>query len=287
MTALPRQRTPVHGRLVASADGEFYHENLYDVLTLYKGGTMSMGTRFDNQTIIVTGAGSGIGKATAERLLDEGGRVIATDISAQRLEDLTASHPRAKLETLAGDICDETVIDGIVNLAGSHIDGLVNNAGITDGFLPNAEVDNATWDRVLAVNMTAVMKLSRAVLPVMLDAGKGSIVNVSSEAATRLAAGVAYTATKYAVIGITKNNAAFYTRKGVRTNAVLPGGVVTNIEAPFKSEYAMEVLGQAFSMAPAPASAEQLAAAITWLLSDDSANVSGSVVNSDGGWSAL
>jgi NAD(P)-dependent dehydrogenase (short-subunit alcohol dehydrogenase family) len=121
----------------------------------------------------------------------------------------------------------------------------------------------------------------------MLDAGKGSIVNVSSEAATRLAAGVAYTATKYAVIGITKNNAAFYTRKGVRTNAVLPGGVVTNIEAPFKSEYAMEVLGQAFSMAPAPASAEQLAAAITWLLSDDSANVSGSVVNSDGGWSTL
>ncbi|MCH4159863.1 SDR family NAD(P)-dependent oxidoreductase [Bifidobacterium sp.] len=248
---------------------------------------MSTGTRFNNQTIIVTGAGSGIGKATVTRLLQEGCTVIATDISAQRLTDFKAEQGNAPLETVAGDICDESVIQRIMEAAGPHIDGLVNNAGITDGFLPNAEVDNATWDRVIAVNLTAVMKLTRAVLPLMIDAGKGSIVNISSEAATRLAAGAAYTASKYAVIGLTKNNAAFYTRKGIRTNAVLPGGVATNIEAPFKSEYAMEVLGKAFSMAPAPASSEQLAAAITWLLSDDSANISGTVLNSDGGWSTL
>ncbi|MFT9110820.1 MAG: SDR family oxidoreductase [Bifidobacterium psychraerophilum] len=248
---------------------------------------MSANKRFEGKTVIVTGAGSGIGKATAARLINEGCSVVATDVSEDRLEEFKAEFPTADLKTVTGDICDDAVIQQIVGAADSPIDGLVNNAGIMDGFLPNAEVDDATWERVMAVNVTAVMKLTRAVLPIMIEHGSGSIVNVASEAATRLAGGISYTTSKYAVVGMTKNNAAFYSRKGVRTNAVLPGGVITNIQAPFKSEYAAEVLKGAFQVTPPPASPEQLAAAITWLLSDDSLNVSGAIMTSDGGWSTL
>jgi NAD(P)-dependent dehydrogenase (short-subunit alcohol dehydrogenase family) len=97
---------------------------------------------------------------------------------------------------------------------------------------------------VFAVNVTAVMRLTRAVLPIMLAAGGGAIVNVSSEASLRASAsGVAYTASKHAVNGITKSTAVFYKGDGIRANAVAPGGVVTHLEAPFKPEHAARVLG--------------------------------------------
>ena len=100
--------------------------------------------------------------------------------------------------------------------AGGRVDALANVAGIMDAFLPPAEVDDATWERVFAVNVTAVMRLTRAVLPMMLAAGGGSIVNVSSEASLRASAsGVAYTASKHAVNGITKSTAVFYKGNGV------------------------------------------------------------------------
>lgn len=92
------------------------------------------------------------------------------------------------------------------------------------------EVDDATWDRVFAVNVTAMMRLCRAALPVMLANGLGSIVNIASEGGLRgSAAGVAYTASKHAVIGLTTSTAAFCRSQGIRCNAVAPGGVHTNI----------------------------------------------------------
>ena len=123
----------------------------------------------------------------------------------------------------------------------------------------------------------------------MLAAGGGAIVNVSSEASLRASAsGVAYTAAEHAVNGITKSTAVCYKANGVRANAVAPGPVATNIEAPFKSEHAAGVLGPIMQTTiPPVASAGQLAATITWLLSDDASNVNGVVLPSDGGWSAL
>ena len=117
----------------------------------------------------------------------------------------------------------------------------------------------------------------------------GSIVNVSSEAGMRgSAAGTAYTTSKHAVIGFTKSTAFFYTPSGIRCNAVAPGAVATNIEAPFKSAFASERLGPFLHVTVPPvATAEELAAAITWLLSGDSANVSGAILASDGGWAAV
>jgi NAD(P)-dependent dehydrogenase (short-subunit alcohol dehydrogenase family) len=245
--------------------------------------------RFDGRTAVVTGAGSGIGRATALRLAREGARVVAVDIAADRLERLTAEAPDLDLVPVAADITSAEGVDAVVAAAGGRVDALANVAGIMDAFLPPAEVDDATWERVFAVNVTAVMRLTRAVLPLMLAAGGGAIVNVSSEASLRASAsGVAYTASKHAVNGLTKSTAVFYKGNGIRANAVAPGPVATNIEAPFKSEHAAGVLGPIMQTTIPPlATPEQLAATICWLLSDDASNVNGVIQPSDGGWSAI
>lgn len=245
--------------------------------------------RFAGRTAVVTGAGSGIGRATAVRLIHEGARVIATDVLPERLAELERELASNDLVTVAGDLASEDTVRSVLAEAAGRVDGLANVAGIMDGFLPSAEIDDAIWERVMAVNVTAVMRLTRAVLPLMLEAGSGSIVNVSSEAGLRgSAAGTAYTTSKHAVNGFTKSTAFFYTPQGVRCNAVAPGPVATNIEAPFSSPFAAERIGP-FLQANVPplATPDQQAAAITWLLSDDAANDSGVILASDGGWAAV
>lgn len=244
--------------------------------------------RFKDQTAIVTGAGSGIGRATVERLIKEGARVIATDVLPARLEQLAADLATDRLVTLAGDVTAQATSDALVSAANGRVDILANVAGIMDSFLPAAEVDDATWQRVFDVNVTAIMRLTRAVLPLMLAAGSGAIINVASEAGLRgSAAGAAYTTSKHAVIGYTKHTAFMYAPKGIRVNAVAPGAVITNIEAPMRSDWARDRIGPVMqAIMPAAAEAAKLAAAITWLASADSANVTGIVLASDGGWSA-
>ncbi len=245
--------------------------------------------RFEGKTAVVTGAGSGIGKAITTRLLAEGAKVVASDISSERLDALSSELGSESLVTVAGDVSSTDTIDAIMSAAGGAVDALANNAGIMDAFLPTAELTDEMWDRVMGVNVTGPMRLSRAVLPGMIERGSGAIVNTASEAGIRAgASGTAYTASKHAVIGLTKSTAFFYGPKGVRTNAVAPGAVATNIEAPFHSEWAAQRLGPIMQTTiPAPATPEQLAAAITWLLSDDAANVNGAVLMSDGGWSTV
>lgn len=249
--------------------------------------TTTASARFDRKTLIVTGAGSGIGRATAMRLIAEGARVVATDLSAERLADLKQERPDAII--VEGNITDGDTIARILRAVDHRVDGLANVAGIMDGFLPTHEIDDSVWERVLDVNLTAMMRLTRAVLPIMLAAGSGSIVNVGSEAGLRgSAAGTTYTTSKWAVHGFTKSTAFFYTPHGIRCNAVAPGATATNIEAPFLSAFAAERLGPLMqAMVPPVATADQLAAAITWLLSDDSANVSGAILADDNGWAAI
>jgi len=244
--------------------------------------------RFAGQTVIVTGAASGIGRATAARIAREGGRVVATDISAEKLAEFAASLPEADIVVVPGDITAQESVDAVVAAAGDRIDALANIAGINDDFSPLAETTDAMWHKVLAVNVTGPFLLSRAVLPAMLAAGRGSIVNVASEAALRgSASGNAYTTSKHAVIGLTKSAAVMYGRQGIRVNAVAPGGVATGIPFPAHvSEYGQERLGAFHGLIPSVATAEQLAASITFLLSDDGVNINGAVLASDGGWSA-
>ncbi len=245
--------------------------------------------RFAARKLIVTGAGSGIGKAVTERLLQEGAKVVAVDISGDRLKTLAAELGSTELETVEADISVQAGVDDLLIAAGDPIDGLANVAGIMDDFLPLAEVDDETWDRVMAVNVGSMVRLSRGVLPGMLKRGNGAIVNVASEAGLRgSAAGVAYTASKHAVIGITKNSAFFYGPKGIRVNAIAPGPVATNIVANFKSELATGRIGPVMQATmPDISSPEQQASAITWLLSDDASYVNGVVLPVDGGWSVV
>lgn len=243
--------------------------------------------RFTGATVVVTGAASGIGRATASRVAREGGRVVAADVTADGLAAFRASLPEADVVTVTGDITREESVAEIVAAAAGRVDALANVAGINDDFSPLAETEDAMWERVLGVNLTGTFRLTRAVLPLMLAAGRGSVVNVASEAGLRgNAAGTAYTVSKHGVVGLTRSAAFMYGPRGIRVNAVAPGGVATGIPFPPKvSAAGQERLSPFHGLIPSVATAEQLAASISYLLSDDAVNVNGAVLPSDGGWS--
>ncbi|WP_371131249.1 SDR family NAD(P)-dependent oxidoreductase [Microbacterium sp.] len=268
--------------LVAAANGGAIPSEENDDLL----GAPLASARFDGKTVIVTGAGSGIGRATAERLVGEGGRVIAVDVSAERLDELAASAPGGQVVSVVADITDGEGITQTMEAAGSRVDGLANVAGIMDGMTPLHETDEALWRRVFSVNVDGTFNLSRAVLPLMMHQRRGAIVNVASEASFRgNAAGTAYTASKHAVVGMTKSAAFLYGPSGVRTNAVAPGPTATGIESSMVSLLARERLAPFMALIPPVVEATTIAASITWLLSGDSENVNGVVLASDGGWS--
>lgn len=299
----PADLAPVSGlpleQLVELSQGAFSREAVDDLVLRANGGVMPevdaaasgwqeriVPGRFDGKTVIVTGAASGIGRATASRIAREGGRVVAADVNAAALDELGAELPGAI--TVAGDIAQAADVDRIIAAAGERVDGLANVAGVMDDFSPLHELDDAVWERAFRVNVDGLMRLTRAVLPSMLAARSGSIVNVASEASLRgNAAGVAYTASKHAVVGITRNTAFMYGTSGIRVNAVAPGGVLTNISSSVEgmSEFGRERTGGFIGLMPPVATAAQLAASITFLLSDDGVNLNGAILPSDGGWS--
>jgi NAD(P)-dependent dehydrogenase (short-subunit alcohol dehydrogenase family) len=244
--------------------------------------------RFAGQTVVVTGAASGIGRAVASRVAREGGRVVAVDLAKDGLEELAASLPDAEVVTVAGDITSEESVAEVVRAAGERIDALANVAGIMDDNSAVHEVSDAVWERVLRVNLDGTMRLTRAVVPGMLAAGEGRIVNVASEAGLRgSAAGVAYTASKHAVIGLTRSCAVMYAGTGVRVNALAPGAVASGIPVPVDAAFGGPRTAAYRGNIPTLATAAELAASITFLLSRDSVNLNGAVLASDGGWSAV
>ncbi|MGF2949304.1 SDR family NAD(P)-dependent oxidoreductase [Microbacterium alcoholitolerans] len=284
-------------QLVALSQGQMPQSVVDDLVRAANGGEIPEDTaptgwveqvtpgRFAGKTVIVTGAASGIGKATASRIAREGGRVIASDIAADKLDVLKTELP--DVITVAGDLTTQDAIDAVIAAAGDRIDALANVAGINDDFSPAGETTDAVWDRVIAINLTAPFKLMRAVLPIMESAGRGSVLNVASEAGLRgNASGNAYTASKHGIIGVTKSAAFMYGPKGIRVNSVAPGGVATGIPMPPNMSEAGSARLAPFQQAiPTVATAEQLAASITFLLSDDAVNINGAIVASDGGWS--
>jgi NAD(P)-dependent dehydrogenase (short-subunit alcohol dehydrogenase family) len=248
--------------------------------------------RYAERVALVTGAGSGIGRAVAVRLAAEGAHVVGCDVDAEGLAVTRKAIEESAgvATTVVADVSVQADVDRIVAaLPGGRVDLLANVAGIMDFFLPVTEIDDEMWDRVMAVNVTGPMRLSRAVLPLMKAAGRGAIVNVSSIGGlTGAVAGTAYVTSKHALIGMTRSIAVLYADDGIRANAVCPGGVETNIgrTAMPKVAWAYQRLEKSFARATRTAQPDEIATLVAWLGSDEAVNVNGAVVASDGGFTA-
>ena len=247
-------------------------------------------SRHEGRVALVTGAASGIGRATVIRMAAEGAKVLACDVVEQGLEETKAA-AGGGIETMPVDVTRAEDVERVVGRtleAFGRIDVLANVAGIIDNFLAVHEMDDATWEKVMAVNVDGPMRLCRAVLPHLMEQGSGAIVNVCSQASIRGGtAGFAYTTSKHALLGQTRSIAWLYANDGIRCNAVLPGGVETNIASTLTapSNWTLERIGPVIGMTKV-APADHIATVISWLACDEAANVNGAVVTSDGGWSA-
>ncbi|MFB8116840.1 MULTISPECIES: SDR family NAD(P)-dependent oxidoreductase [unclassified Streptomyces] len=255
---------------------------------------MSVTTSGPGRSVIVTGAGSGIGRAVALRFAAEGARVVIADVdhaSAGKVAEEVAQAGGTAV-TVIGDLRDQAVVDRVAATATEEfggIDVLVNNAGVMDSMSAAADTGDDEWERVIGINLTAPFRLTRAVLPHMLAAGRGAIVFTASEASLRgSAAGAAYTASKHGIAGLTKSLAVMYRGQGIRTNAIAPGGTLTNIKVDAdRGAHGPAALAPYMGNVGTPAQADEQAAAIVFLASDAASNINGAILPVDNGWSAV
>ena len=246
-----------------------------------------MGGRLAGKTALLSAAGQGIGRATALAFAREGARTLATDIDERALAALAAEEPR--LATTVLDVRDDAAVARVVAAHGPfHV--LFNCAGFVHhgGILECSEED---WDTAFDLNVKGMYRTIRAVLPGMLERGRGSIVNMASVASS--VKGVpdrcAYGASKAAVIGLTKSVAADFVTRGIRCNAVCPGTVQTPSLDQRVARLGDPVEGRKAFVARQPmgrlGSAEEIAALVVYLASDESAYTTGAIHVVDGGWS--
>jgi NAD(P)-dependent dehydrogenase (short-subunit alcohol dehydrogenase family) len=245
----------------------------------------------EGKVVLVTGAASGIGLATARRLLAEGARVVGADLAdaADDLGDRWAYVPT--------DVTDEGAVQALVAAAveaGGRVDGVVNAAGVAGGGLAHmVEVDE--WHRVISINLTGTFLVAKHVIAQLLaqervDGERGSIVTLASiEGLEGTAGGSAYNASKGGVVLLTKNLAIDYGPSGIRANAICPGFIETpmtgflfgmegmdDIADGYRLEHALRRYGQP----------EEVAAVATFLLSADASFVTGLAMTVDGGYTA-
>ncbi len=243
-----------------------------------------MGHGLEGKAVLITAAGQGIGRATAERFISMGARVIATDINEKTLSTLEGA------ETHVLDVLDSGAVKAFAEKIGA-VDVLFNCAGFVHaGTILDCEEKD--WDFSFNLNAKAQYTTCRTFLPGMLEKGKGSIVNMASVASS--VKGVpnrfAYCASKAAVIGLTKSIAADFVSKGIRANAICPGTVDSpslhdrlratgDYDKAMKDFIARQPMGRI-------ADAKEIAALVTYLAGDEAGFTTGQIHVIDGGWTA-
>ena len=253
--------------------------------------------RLEGKVAVITGAASGIGLAMATVFAAEGARLVASDWNAQRLDEAVAAI-QAKGGTLVGvqgNIAEQETAEGLIERALStygRLDVLCNNAGVMDYMQGVGEVSDDIWRRVLSINLDGPMFASRRAVQHMLEHGGGSIINTASTAGIHGgAAGVAYTAAKHALVGLTRNTAWMYAARGIRCNAICPGATKTHIGESMPRERldpAGAQRAQAFAaLTPAYLEPEDVASLALYLASDESRQINGAIIPADGGWAAV
>jgi 2-keto-3-deoxy-L-fuconate dehydrogenase len=239
------------------------------------------------KTALVTAAGNGIGRASAEALARLGASVIATDIDGAAAQTVAAGTER--ITALGLDVLDAAALTALISES-PPIDILVNCAGwVHDGSI--LDCDDAAWDRSFDLNAKAMFRLTKAVLPAMLERKSGSIINIASIVSSLKGAPrrFAYGASKAAIIGLTKSIAADFVKDGIRCNAICPGtvespslrerlaatGAFDKALADFRARQPMGRLG----------TSEEIAEMVCYLAGDLSAFTTGQTFAIDGGWS--
>jgi NAD(P)-dependent dehydrogenase (short-subunit alcohol dehydrogenase family) len=250
--------------------------------------------KLENKVAVITGAGSGMGKEIAALFAKEGAKVVIADINRETLDGVAAeivadggiATPVIANVTKEEDI--QKMIDVAVEAYGT-LDILVNNAGIMDNFVPAADVTDELWERVFAINATGPMRATRKALPIFIAKGAGIIINIASAGGLLGSrAGASYTASKHAVVGLTKNVGFQYAKLGIRCNAIAPGAVNTNIGTTIydPNQFGMERSLAGISLNPRVGEPSEIAKIALFLACDDSSLINGTVITADAGWTA-
>lgn len=249
--------------------------------------------RLEAKVAIVTGAGSGIGRGIAIRLANEGAHVVVADISEAGLQKTLSilSDAGHEARSVVADVSKVDQVDGMIQAATEawgRVDILCNNAGVLDGITPLAEISDELWNKVQSINVSGVFYACRRAIPIMIEQGAGVIVNISSLAGMRGGrGGAAYTASKHAVLGLTRNVAWYYGRKGIRANAVCPGAIESNMHSG--DEMHAEGIShfvRSGGMIPVPGTPADVAGAVAFLASEDGRYINGAELKVDSGWDA-
>jgi NAD(P)-dependent dehydrogenase (short-subunit alcohol dehydrogenase family) len=252
-----------------------------------------MAGRLDGKAVLITGAASGIGRATALAASREGAKLVLSDVLVEAGE-ATARQIGAeggKALFVRCDVTRQADVDAMMKRtveAYGRLDGAFNNAGIEGSLAPTADYPEDVFERVIQINLIGVWRCLRAEIPVMLKQGKGAIVNTASVAGlVGAGAFAAYDASKHGVVGLTKSCALDYAKQGLRLNAVCPGVIQT----PMLDRLSKEMPGVIEALlAVKPmgrlGTAEEVAEAVVWLLSDAASFVTGTTLAVDGGYTA-
>ena len=246
-----------------------------------------------NKIAIVTGAGSGIGKAIAILFAENGAQVVLTDLRYENIETIAdqIKKEHGLASCYAADIsrsADVNKLFAYTFQTYQRLDILVNNAGVMDDFTPAGELSDELWDKVIATNLTGAFRTSRAALVPFIDQGSGNIINIASIGGfSGGRAGAAYTASKHGLIGLTRNIGYQYANKGIRCNAIAPGGVGTNILVNANpNPFGFDRMNAGTANMPPAGIPEDIAQIALFLASETSGFINGSIVTADGGWTA-